>query len=102
MAAATNPQGAPGNGGNGRKQRELKLRVPETIAGGVYCNTMMVHHAPGEFVMDFAMVVGGAGQLVARVVTNPAHMKHIVEALADNVRKYESAHGSIEPRRKEA
>ena len=100
--ATTNPQRTPGNGGGGRKQRELKLRVPETIAGGVYCNTMMVHHTAGEFVMDFAMVLGPGGQVVARVVTGPAHMKHIVEALADNLRKYESIHGPIEPRRREA
>ncbi len=36
--------------------------------------------------------------MVARVVTNPAHMKRIVEALADNARKYESAYGPIESR----
>jgi hypothetical protein len=48
--------------------------------------------------MDFAMMMGGTGQVVARVVTSPTHMKRIVAALADNVRKYESAHGPIEPR----
>jgi hypothetical protein len=98
MAGGEGPRGTPGNGGNGHKRTDLKLRVPEGLAGGAYANTMMVHHTPSEFVMDFAMVMGGSGQVVARVVTSPTHMKHIVEALADNVRKYESAHGPIEPR----
>jgi hypothetical protein len=76
----------------------LKVRVPEQIAGGVYANSMMVHHTPAEFIMDFTMVVAGNGQVVARVVTSPTHMKHILEALADNVRKYEAAHGPIGPK----
>jgi hypothetical protein len=101
MTAAEGSRGTSGNGGNGHKRPELKLRVPESVAGGTYANSMMVHHTHNEFIMDYAMVMAGSGQVVARVVTSPAHMKHIVEALADNVRKYESAHGPIEPRRTE-
>jgi len=97
MAAAEGVRGTPG-GGNGHKRPDLKLRVPEPLAGGTYANSMMVHHTPSEFVMDFAMMMGGSGTVVARVVTSPTHMKHIVEALADNVRKYEAAYGPIEPR----
>ena len=85
-------------GGNGHKRADLKLRVPEQLAGGAYANSMMVQHTHSEFIMDFAMVMGGTGQVVARVVTSPVHMKRIAEALADNVRKYESTHGPIEPR----
>jgi hypothetical protein len=100
MTAAGGPQGVPGNGGNGHKKPDLRLRVPESMASGVYANTMMVQHSPDEFVMDFAMVTGGNGQVVARVIASPSHMKRILEALADNVRKYEAAHGAIQPREK--
>jgi|LSQX01.1.fsa_nt_gb hypothetical protein len=94
-------RGSPGNGGGVPKRAEVKVRMPEQIAGGVYANSMMVHHTPAEFIMDFTMVVAGNGQVVARVITSPTHMKHILGALADNVRKYEAAHGSIDmtPRR---
>ncbi len=98
MTEPAGPRKTPGNGSNGRKRTELQLRVPESLAGGTYANSMMVHHTPGEFIMDFALVLGGNGQVVARVVTSPTHMKHIVDALMDNVRKYEAAHGPIEPR----
>ncbi len=97
MKAEGAPQGTPGNGG-GRKRADLQLRVPEPLTAGTYANSMMVHHTAGEFIMDFAMIMGGKGQVVARVITSPTHMKHIVEALGENVRKYESAHGPIEPR----
>lgn len=96
MAQREGVPAAPG-GGNGHKRAELKLRVPEQLAGGVYANSMMVQHSHSEFIMDFAMVIGGNGQVVARVVTSPTHMRRIVEALADNVRKYEATHGPIEP-----
>lgn len=96
MAQGEGVRGVPG--GNGHKRADLKLRVPEQLAGGVYANSMMVQHSHSEFIMDFAMVIGANGQVVARVVTSPAHMKRIVEALADNVRKYEAAHGPIQPR----
>ncbi len=96
--AAQGPSNEPGDRGNGHKRTDLKLRVPEQLAGGVYANSMMVQHTSSEFVMDFAMVLGGNGQVVARVVTSPSHMKHIVEALTENLRKYETSHGSICPK----
>jgi hypothetical protein len=98
MTAAGGPREVPGNGGNGHKKANLQLRVPESLAGGTYTNSMMVHHSADEFVMDFVMATGGNGQVVARVITSPVHMKRIVAALADNLKKYESAHGTIEPR----
>ncbi|NLV71245.1 MAG: DUF3467 domain-containing protein [Actinobacteria bacterium] len=101
MAAGEATKGTPDGGSNGHKRTDLKLRVPEQVAGGAYANSMMVQHTASEFVMDFAMVMGGNGQVVARVVTSPGHMKHIVAALTENIRKYEAAHGPIGPRPKD-
>jgi hypothetical protein len=74
---------------------EIKVRLPENMIGGVYANSMMVQHGQDDFVMDFISVVAGAGTVVARVVTSPSHMKRVVAALQDNVKKYESTHGPI-------
>lgn len=97
QGAAGAPGGA-GRSGDGGKPADLKVRVPEQLIAGVYANSMMVHHTPSEFVMDFAMIMGANGQVVARVITSPAHMKQVVEALTENLRKYESAYGPIGPR----
>jgi len=88
---------APGGGGNGHKKTEIKLRMSEQVGAGVYANSMMVQHTADEFVLDFAIITGGRGSIVARVITSPAHMRRIVAALEDNVKKYESLHGPIKP-----
>lgn len=82
--------------GDGEKHtKELQIRLKEEMAGGVYANSMMVQHTREEFVMDFAMVVQGAGSIVARVVTSPAHLKRVVAALQDNLTRYEKIFGPI-------
>ena len=94
MAANPSPK-SPRGGGNGGKRTEINLRMPEQITGGVYANGMMVQHTGDEFVLDFAMVIGGAGTVVSRVITSPAHAKRIAEALHENIARYEAAHGPI-------
>lgn len=93
-----NPQsGGPQSGGNGHKKPELKLRMSEQVGAGVYANSMLVSHSPSEFILDFALVTGGSGQVVSRVITNPPHLKRVVAALEDNIRKYEAQFGPIQP-----
>jgi hypothetical protein len=87
--------GAGGGGGNGHKRPGLKLRMPERLTAGVYANSLVVHHGPGEFVMDWALIAGGAGEIVSRVITSPGHMKRVIAALEENVSKYEAQFGSI-------
>ena len=42
------------------------------------------------------MVAPPAGTVTARVIVSPGHMKRILEALRDNVSKYEKAFGTIQ------
>jgi len=83
-------------GAGGAPNVEIKVRLSEAMASGVYANSMMVQHTADEFVMDFIMAVAGTGSVVARVITNPSHMKRVLLALQDNVKKYESTHGTIQ------
>jgi hypothetical protein len=80
------PQGTP---------REVKVRLPEGVAAGTYANAMMAQHSPSEFVLDFAFIAGTAGEVVARVITNPSHMKRIIGALQENMERYEKVHGKV-------
>ena len=64
---------------------------------------MMVTHRKEEFVLDFLFVQpqrAASGEAVAnlraRVITSPEHVKRIVRALEENVRRYESKFGEIE------
>lgn len=77
-------------------QKEIKVNFPEKLQGGVYANNMMVTHAKEEFIMDFLMLTPQGGVVTSRVITSPSHMKRIIAALQDNMRKYEATYGQIE------
>jgi hypothetical protein len=57
---------------------------------------MMVQHSPSEFVLDFAFIAGTAGEVVARIITSPSHMKRIISALEENIQRYEKVYGKVD------
>ena len=77
-------------------KKEIKVTFPPNLHGGVYANNMMVAHTREEFIMDFLMVAPPEGAVTARVIVSPGHMKRILAALIDNVKRYEGQHGPIE------
>jgi hypothetical protein len=81
---------------NGQEPKEIKINFPESIQGGVYSNNMVVAHTKEEFVLDFIMVAPPTGSVTARVIVSPGHMKRILEALKDNISKYEKTFGTIQ------
>jgi hypothetical protein len=42
------------------------------------------------------MVAPPAGTVTARVIVSPGHMKRVLEALRDNIAKYEKSFGTIQ------
>ena len=76
-------------------KKELKVTFPENLRGGAYANNMLISHTREEFILDFMMISPPAGTVTARVITSPGHLKRIVAALADNLKKYESKFGKI-------
>ena len=76
-------------------KKEIKIAFPESLRGGVYANTMFATHTKEEFVLDFVLMTPPAGTVTARVITSPGHMKRMVAALTENVKKYEAKFGKI-------
>ncbi len=76
--------------------KEIKISFPPEIQGGVYANNMVVSHTKEEFILDFIMVAPPTGTVTARVIVSPGHMKRVLEALRDNISKYERSFGTIE------
>ena len=79
---------------NSNDQR-IQIKLPDEIAGGVYANNMVVGHNREEFVMDFIYAAPPQGKVNARVIVSPGHMKRIILALSENLRKYEQEYGLI-------
>lgn len=80
----------------------MKVQADPTLAQGVYANAMMVTHRPEEFILDFLFTPPQAPEadeqtalLRSRVIAAPAHVKRILRALEDNVRRYEANFGTI-------
>ena len=76
--------------------KEIKISFPEKVQGGVYANNMVVSHTKEEFILDFIMVAPPTGTVTARVIVSPGHMKRVLEALRDNLSKYEKSFGTIQ------
>lgn len=77
-------------------QQQINVKADDAALKGVYANTMMVSHTAEEFALDFLSVLPPQAMLVSRVITSPGHLKRIISALADNLKKYEAAHGKVE------
>ncbi len=83
--------------GEGSKKRKgVQVKVPDEVARGAYANAMAVFHTREEFVIDFLNVFPPTGVATARIITSPGHVKRIVQALADNLRRYEERFGPVE------
>lgn len=76
--------------------QQINVKADDATLKGAYANTMMVAHTREEFVLDFLNLVPPQGLLVSRVITSPGHLKRIIAALAENLKKYEQAHGRVE------
>lgn len=77
------------------KRRELSVKVPEDVLGGVYANQMMVRHTREEFLIDFINLFPPEGVVNARVIVSPGHLKRMIRALQDNLQRYEARFGPI-------
>lgn len=77
-------------------QKEIKIHFPEALRGGAYANHMTVTHTQEEFILDFLLAAPPAGAVTARIVVSPGHVKRILAALHENLRRYEARFGEIQ------
>ncbi len=78
-------------------QKQLEIELTDQEANGTYANLAMITHSPSEFVLDFIAVMPGVpkARVVKRLILTPDHAKRLMNALQDNVRKYEDQFGAI-------
>lgn len=80
-----------------QKQQEIKIRASNDDLKGVYSNAMRITHTQEEFMLDFFSISAPTGVLSARVILSPGHLKRMIQALEDNIKKYEATFGSVTP-----
>ncbi|MBE0477879.1 DUF3467 domain-containing protein [Candidatus Aerophobetes bacterium] len=80
------------------EQKKIGIKITDDVLAGVYANAMRVTHTQEEFLLDFMNVFPPQGIVTARIVISPGHLRRIVNALNDNLSKYEQKIGKkIEP-----
>jgi hypothetical protein len=62
-----------------------------------YANFALIMHTPGEIVLNFASIMPGmqAAPIHTRIVMTPLHARMMLNALAENLQKYEAQFGEI-------
>jgi len=73
----------------------VNVKISDEELKGRYSNLLRIAHTREEFILDFITVVPPQPVVSARVVTSPGHLKRIVQALAENLARYEEAFGPI-------
>jgi hypothetical protein len=77
------------------RTQQIQINTGDEMSRGRYSNNMLVSHSPEEFIVEWLLNSPSGTHLVSRIVVSPGHMKRIIDALSDNLRKYESKFGAV-------
>ena len=79
------------------KQNRIEIELTDEIAQGTYSNLAIISHSQSEFIIDFVRVVPGApkAKVKSRVLLTPERAKALLDALQDNINKFETSFGPI-------
>ncbi len=79
------------------KPQQINIQLDEKVAEGIYSNLALISHSPAEFFIDFARMVPGApkASVQSRIIMTPAHTKFLLNALKENIERYEKQFGEV-------
>jgi hypothetical protein len=77
--------------------QQINIELGEKEAEGIYSNLALITHSPAEFVIDFTRMVPGVpkARVYARIIMTPQHAKSLLNAMKENIGKYEKEFGEI-------
>ena len=80
------------------QQNQLSIEINPQFTKVSYSNLAIISHSRSEFVLDFATTLPGLAkaQVGDRIIMTPEHAKRLMNALFDNMSKYEAQFGVID------
>ena len=83
---------------DGPREVQIQVEMDATTAQGIYTNLAMVNHTETEFTLDFLFIQPQQPKATvrARLISSPKHTRRLIDALTDNLAKYERRFGTIE------
>ncbi len=81
-----------------KPQNQLSIELNPQTTKVSYSNLAIISHSRSEFVLDFATTLPGLPKAMVsdRIIMTPEHAKRLMNALFDNVSKYEAQFGVID------
>ena len=69
----------------------IQFELEDNLACGIYSNLASITHSKDEFNFDFAFLLPrqNKAKIRSRIITSPAHAKRFLQALQENIKKYE-------------
>ncbi|MBN2382659.1 DUF3467 domain-containing protein [bacterium] len=80
------------------EQIKVTYHIDPAAERGIYSNSATIFHNETEFLFDFGFSLPGPTPTVkvfSRIITSPQHAQRLLQALAENIRKYEEKFGMI-------
>lgn len=79
------------------QEQQMSIELTDEIAEGEYSNLVMIGHSPTEFVLDFIRMMPGVpkAKVKSRILLTPEHAVRFLDALRENIARYEAAYGEI-------
>lgn len=76
--------------------RQLRVEAPANL-NAIYSNAVVVTHTASEVIFDFVQIMPNdpRARIQTRVVMTPVSAKLFLNALGENLRRYEQAYGDI-------
>ena len=80
-----------------QQQGQINIELDEAIADGIYSNLAIINHSVSEFVIDFVKIMPGApkAKVKSRIILTPQHAKRFLNALGENIHRFETSYGEI-------
>jgi len=81
-----------------KQANQISIDLPEEVAEGTYSNLAIISHSNSEFIIDFVRLVPNVpkAKVKSRIILTPKHARRLLNALKDNLDKFEKQHGKIE------
>lgn len=85
------------------KIQKINIQLDGEVGEGQYANFVVITHSPAEFVMDFTRLMPGVrkAKVHSRIIMAPPHAKAFMQALRDNISRFEKKYGEIKLQSKE-
>ena len=75
--------------------QQIQVSTADELSRGRFSNNLLIVHTQEEFILDWMLNSPSGMHLVSRVVLTPGHMKRVISALAENLRRHEQMFGPL-------